>query len=258
MGVRRIPPILRLVALVALVSAPITLLFPTLVAASLAVAMVFVLPGYAWSASLLYRCKFGIVETVVATIGISMTIVVLGGFLLNLTPWGLRHHSWTLLLLSALAAGVAVLWLKRRQAPTAIPDPRRYCLFTSRQAILVILTFFVTAAALLVAQYGANQHTGAGFTQFWLLQTSQPNTVRVGMRNQEGVATTYRLRITVGGRTLRDWYPIRLPPDSRWEAEALLTLPREPGDYVEATLYREMNGDVVYRRAHLRGAAQGE
>ena len=55
--------------------------------------LAFVFPGYAIR-SFLIKGNISLAESFLLSLGISLTIDILAGLLINITPWGLRSVSW--------------------------------------------------------------------------------------------------------------------------------------------------------------------
>src|SRR6266852_3168737 len=87
--------------------------------------LVLVLPGYALMASVFPRRSLGAVECLVFSLGLSLVIVVLGGLVLNWTPFGLRASSWSLLLGSITLGACAVALARRRGLRTCHAERTR-------------------------------------------------------------------------------------------------------------------------------------
>src|SRR4051812_1099491 len=64
----------------------------------LALPLVFVLPGYTLTETLFHKRSLDISHRLVLSLGLSLAIDILGGFLLNLLPEGLQAISWAELL----------------------------------------------------------------------------------------------------------------------------------------------------------------
>ena len=76
--------------------------------------LVFILPGYALTCALLPTVKFG-AERFVLSLGLSLAAVIVGGLLLNLTPFGLQTDSWAILLGGITLGASAVAIVRRRR-----------------------------------------------------------------------------------------------------------------------------------------------
>ena len=81
----------------------------------LALPLVFFVPGYMLIVVLTHTRRLDVFQRLTLSLGLSITLDILGGFLLNMLPVGLRTQSWVMLLscLTCLFA-LAVLYLRRR------------------------------------------------------------------------------------------------------------------------------------------------
>ncbi len=77
------------------------------------VLLALVLPGYALSAAAFRMRSVRGVERAALTLGISLSVAVLGGLLLDALPGGLQIQSW-LFLLGSVTVGAAAVALLRR------------------------------------------------------------------------------------------------------------------------------------------------
>jgi uncharacterized membrane protein len=255
--VRR-PTDLGLVMIFAAIGLMVTLLpgLPELLRAPLALPLVLALPGYALIAAMDPGRHAGGIERAVMTPALSIAITILGGLLLNLTPWGLRREMWALLLggFSLAMAGVAVTRRKKIAAnPDAPVAPSRPVLRLRPQQIALLgMAALLLIGAVVVARYGALNQPTEGFTQLWLQQVAgaAPGTVRLGVSNEEQQPVRYVLRMSAGERVLAEWDDIELQPGARWENTETLPADLGAGLPVEAALYREGEAEP-YRRVHL-------
>jgi uncharacterized membrane protein len=215
--------------------------------------LVLVVPGYALTAAVFPKRSLGVPERLVFSLGLSLVIVVLGGLLLNWTPFGLRASSWAVLL-SGITLGAGVVALVRRQgqrAPTS-----RWVRFGGvglafRQGLLMGLAAMVVCAAIAVSRISAAQQAFPGFTQLWILPAGTANAkdaLRLGVRNMEATATVYSLSVSANGKVVKVWRKIDLKPHERWEAILVLPQIGRPGAArVEARLYRARAPATIYR-----------
>jgi hypothetical protein len=194
-------------------------------------------------------------EWLLFALGLSLGTTILGGYLLNWTPWGLQPASWAVLLGGVTAgASVVAVVLRQRHSPPLAPAPvwrlslgRRPAVLFGGAALLVVLAFGV-------AQAGARTVPDSAFTQLWILpgSASGPATVRVGLRNQEPVALRYRLVVDVGGTRAAEWPALALDPGATWEATVVLPAGAPATAPVAAGLYRAAQPATVYRQVTLR------
>jgi len=209
------------------------------------------LPGYAITALVFPLHKLGRCETAAYSLGFSLTLGALSGFVLDRLPSGLRPESWALWLCSVTLVSA---WLAARRRSTVgctHAPPRPSLRMDRRQAVLLALAGLVGMAAIGTAFWGALHQPQPGFTQFWMLpaeELQQPS-LRIGLRNYEQAPQTYRIEVAASGVRVQ---VIHLGLDPREHFEALLDLEElspagaEPVN-VTAVLYRANDPDQPYR-----------
>ncbi|MBV9688719.1 MAG: DUF1616 domain-containing protein [Ktedonobacteraceae bacterium] len=217
--------------------------------------LVLVLPGYALMVAMFPRGSFGLAERLVFSLGLSLTIVILGGFALNWTPFGLRASSWSVLL-GSITLGTCVVALVRRRGQSVTSSARRglrSLVFTVRQGLLLGLAALIVCAAIIVSSVGVAQQPFAGFTQLWILPTggaNPSNVARLGVRNMESKAMQYRLSVNVDGKVVKVWSSIDLKVNEKWEVTLVLPQTHHAAK-VEALLYHTNAPTTIYRHVVL-------
>jgi uncharacterized membrane protein len=208
----------------------------TLVRATSGLPLVLLLPGYAALAALFPSRRFGAIERLVLSIGVSIAITILGGLLIHVTPWGLQHYSWVSLLGGLVLLGTAVAAVRRSD---------NFCLtmqsirFKRVDAFVLGLALTVLVAGGAVAVYAAQYQYTPDYASLWMLPSEDvENSVRIGVRNGSW-ATTYRLRIRTGDETIREWSSLSLEEEERWEVTVSLPSEITEDNPVEALLYVE-------------------
>lgn len=246
-------------AVALVIAAGVTLVLPALgeglVRIVLALPLVLVVPGYALALALLPAPRVGGGERLVLSLGLSLALAALGGFVLNWTPWGLGAQPWAAFLaLTTLAAG-AVAWVRRppsNRQPVplgAVTTSRRPGRRTALPALLMVLAALAAGAAWWTARSGAAQQASAGFTQLWTLPATEGGalTVRLGVRSREPVPLSYRVRLEVEGELVQEWPAVVLEPGEQWEATATLSPSQGAAGPVKAVLYRADAPATAYR-----------
>ena len=244
--------------------------------------LVLVLPGYALMASVFPRRSLGAVECLVFSLGLSLVIVVLGGLVLNWTPFGLRASSWSLLLGSITLGACAVALARRRGLRTCHAERTRsisalfrtyhaermrsisalYGLLrikgvglTFRQGLLLGMAVVIICGAIAISNIGAAQQPFPGFTQLWILPAggaNPKNAVRLGVSNMESTAMEYSLAVNVDGKVVKLWPSIDLKPSEKWETTLMLPQTAHIGAVrVEVVLYRTNAPATIYRHVVL-------
>jgi uncharacterized membrane protein len=182
----------------------------------------------------------------VLSLGSSLSIIAVGGFALNLTPWGLRATSWAVLLggLAALAAALALLGRPTRPELTSMSARPR---LDPAAVGLLGLALVMTVGAAAIALQAALQPRTTSFTQLWMLPEDQR--VRVGLFNMESASTSYRVQLILNDTTLvAEWSGIELDRGQSWETSMAVPAVERP---LEARLIRVDQPAVVYRRVSL-------
>lgn len=217
--------------------------------------LVLALPGYALSAALFPRSDLAVADRALYTLSISLSAVILSGFLLHNSPWGLRPDSWAVMLAYLTLAGCLVAFARRYMIPlepiVEARVSRRSLKLNPGQVLLFGLAIGVVAGAVLLARFEATRQPAADTIQLWMLPgegASAPG-VRVGINSVGRAGGTFRLEILHNGQIIHEWPELEIASGQHWE-EAL-SLPRhlEGTGPIEARLYRADERESVYRHA---------
>ena len=208
--------------------------------------LVLVLPGYTFTAAAWPSLGRWGADKAGFTLASSIALAILGGLVLNFTPWGLERRSWAVMLagitiLAAVAAGA-----QRTRGAHAADRPR--IRLRPAPLLLVVLAVLVSAAALGISREGALQaDSQSKFTQLWMVPTSGKRTLQVGITNKEGSTERYRVVVRAGRQRLSSSGVIMLRAGRSWVASVRLPSGLQPHVQVEADLYRAAEPGVVYR-----------
>ncbi len=230
--------------------------------------LVMVLPGYALTSALFSRQVLGIPEYLLFSLGLSLTIVILGGLALNLTPFGLRANSWAVFLSTITLSASAVALVRRRGQSSIFStfsifsivsewSRVRGIVLTFRQGLLLGLAVLIVWGAVAVSIIGAERQPHQGFTQLWILPAGRAanakNVVRLGMSNMESKSMQYRLTVNMDGKVVKEWSSIDLSPNEKWQTTLVLpqTMHTTGTLKVEAMLYLTDAPTKVYRNVVL-------
>ena len=223
----------------------------------LALPLIFLLPGYTLLEVLFYKYALNGVQRVTLSLGLSITIAILCGFLLNMRPQGLTGKTWTLslgsltitcILIAACLRGNTTAngaWLLQMRPHLRKHIPGTLLLL----AAAVILLFTV-----LYSDDSAKYQRRQAFTELWLLQKDPVRkscSVYVGIDNFEFKPITYSIVMTVNGTPTSTWPSITLPPQKTWHTSTPITSKESGALVIEAKLYRADSPYMVYRNVHL-------
>lgn len=167
--------------------------------------LVLVLPGYALTAAVL-PTRPPLAETLVYTVAFSFCAAAAGGVLTQLVlPLG--RAAWGLLLV-AITLIAALIADRRERERDRRREPLRLRLPGAAATLMLAAALTISCASVVVATDGA--HDDAADTHFsglWIVPSPGPGGeagATVGVRNQEGSATSYALVVTNGdGRERR-------------------------------------------------------
>lgn len=222
-----------------------------------ALPLVIALPGYAVTAALFPRREIDWSRRLLLSVALGLSIAILVGLVLNLTPFGLQRASWAvaLFVVTAAANGVALVGRARAGATepvgTAPRSTARRPRVRIREVVLLLAALGILGGAVAFARTPLPAKRVLGYTALWLVPAPSDNPVglRVGVKSAELERTRYRLLVRVGSRVI---YERGLELDSGSEFVGSIRLPAgsSTGDVpVQALLYRDDRPSAVYRRA---------
>ena len=243
---------------------------PLIIGIILAVPLIFVLPGYSLTQvvfprrladpsnsiflqpNLKIEHPISAVDHITLSLGLSMAIDVLMGFILNVFPIGLQGLSWTIslgLVTTVFTLLATYLRRKDRVKVEKISGPR----ITIRECIQFGLAILVAIASVLLSVIRPSA-TEASFTQFSMQPTNQTNNscaVRIGVKSFEATTVTYRITVAVNDVQVNTWPTVILVPQHEWDQLVALPATSINSLYVEAKLYKLDQPEAVYREVHV-------
>ncbi len=215
--------------------------------------LVFLLPGYVLTEVLSQNRFLEASHRLTLSIGLSLAIDILSGFILNMFPLGLQALSWVAFLgLFTMVFALIAVYL-RRGGPVNRVRIQRFRLPVSGY-ILFGLAIPVVFFSVLYSIEGVVQQPHPGFTQLWMLppvQGTKGCAVRLGIRNFESATTTYRVTMTTNGAQATTWQSVVLDPQEEWRQLVPITLGAADDAYVEVRLYQSGKPATVYQKVNL-------
>ena len=235
---------------------------PLFVGVLLAIPLVLILPGYTLTQALLRKRAAdqpGAVDSIAFSLGLSLVIDVVVGFLLNLTPLGLQWQSWSfsLGLLTALFAAMAALLRQKLPGRIGAYTSGRDLSRPYKEGALLGAALVVVALAFWLSMMRPAQPQPS-FTQFWMIPSTSTNSgcaVRIGVQSFEAGTVRYHIQVTSDGVQVTSWPSIRLATQQEWDQMVLLLPASGSSVFVDARLYRLDAPGTIYREVHvsLRG-----
>lgn len=215
--------------------------------------MLLLLPGYAVTAAAFGPQMPEPVHRHALSLGLSLSVSIVGALALNLTRYGLRDRSWTLFIVAVVWVGCTIAAVRRRSV--APPPSRRYGRFgvRGRDALVVLLATVIMVGALLFAARPLPAKNIQGYTSLSMVRSTPKGTrVAVEVASDELESDTYRLELRIGRRLVYVAPRIALAPGGRWRhTVAIAASPvRRPTEIV-ASLFKARRGPSSYREARL-------
>ncbi len=247
----------------------------------LALPLVFFVPGYMLIEILAHKRGLNTSYRITLSLGLSLALDILCGFLLNVLPIGLRSQSWVILLSCLmLVFALAVLYLRRYDIPISedrnnaahgqqqgerrVPSyrsPSPVFRVSIRGGVVFGLAAVLVVFSLLYAAHGVAEQPRPGFTQLWMLpptQTKQHCIVHVGIQSFENASVSYHAQMTVNNTQTTSWSALVLAPSQIWEKSVALSSPPAKSVLVEVRLYRDDKPATVYRKVHVMLTSVGK
>ncbi|MGN6258177.1 MAG: DUF1616 domain-containing protein [Solirubrobacterales bacterium] len=208
------------------------------------------LPGYAIVAAAFGSSELALPKRMMLSVGVSLTVLVLGALVLNVFPFGIRTASWAVLL--SLVA-IAACWGAALRRGASQPERKRRPVAGLRpsrgSAALLAAAVIVAGAAIALAQKPLPAKNAEGFTALWMLPTdAREEAVAIGVESNEQDPASYRLEVEVGAKGKPREYRVELKPGEEKTFE--VDVPSKPGrrTHVVASLYREGEPQRLFRR----------
>jgi uncharacterized membrane protein len=224
----------------------------TVIGIILALPLVFVLPGYALTEALFQQRSLETSHRLVFSLALSLAVVILSGFILNLFPTGLHALSWTLFL-GLLTVVFSLITNLRRTEQSNGMQPLRFN-FSISAFILFEVAIIVAILAVLYSAVGVAQQRQPGFTQLWIQPTAQPGSscaIRIGVSSFESTSVTYRIIMTMNSTQVATWSSVSLVPQEQWEQIEPVKPGTSSNSFVEVRLYRLDKPQTVYQKVDL-------
>jgi uncharacterized protein DUF1616 len=197
---------------------------------ALALPLSLLLPGLLVQQALFVPPDAGRSDRLVLALGLSLAVLAVGGVVLNFFSVGIRPLTW-LLYLCAVAVAADTAALVRNRPSLHMPSGR---LPLTREFALGAVVLTITAAAFVVSIVAAERQRFPAFAQFWLVPGNGRPAYELGIHSQTGRRESYRVRLEVDGRHVRDWGPFTLSSGENWHV--MVRLPVRAS--VRATLFR--------------------
>lgn len=224
-------------------------------------------PGYTLMAALFLKKGEPIgIERVALSLGLSIGVTILVGFIVSYTPWGLSLYTILLSLTFFIVATSAVAYYRRRRLPVEeqlalsfqIGLPQWAGLSNLDKALSIVLVLSILGATGLLGYVIAAPKVGERFTEFYVLgdyprelAIGEEATVILGIVNHEGQEISYYIEVRIDGVKNSEVGPLVLADEEEREEEVSFVAQKAGEDQkVEFLLYKD--GEIEpYETLHL-------
>jgi uncharacterized membrane protein len=189
--------------------------------------MLMAAPGYLL-AQLLVGSRIAGLERVAVMTGLALAVPVLGGLLLYAAGVPLHRPGWLGLLAGVTLAADTALFARRRAAAAGRAGRPAAQVQTVRPAsrghvAIFAVAVLVAAGAVGLAVVGVARQPQPGFAQLWLSpQRQDAHTLSLGVTNDQGRTTSYRLVLRRDGRVTGTWN-LTLGEGRTWQRQVPVT-----------------------------------
>lgn len=240
---------LERVCVAAIVCALVAALVPwEIVRIVAAVPLCLFLPGYALIAAAFASRELAPPKRLMLSVGVSLMVLVLATFFLNIPSFGLRTASWAVLLPLVVVAAARAAAIRRhkprpgRTAALSFPRP------TTSSVVISSVALLIAVAALVLAQKPLPAKDAAGFSALWMLPADdREEELVVGVVSSEQDPASFRLEVTEG-KDQPQVFRLTLDPGEERTFELDVPSRASGRTRVVASLYREERPDHLYRR----------
>lgn len=205
----------------------------------------FAAPGYLLGQLLLGSRVTGLERVAVMT-GLALAVPVLGGIVLYAVGVPLHRPAWLGLIAGTTLVLDTVLFLRRRVSepgaaggPETAARPRRVPFWPAAAFAVAIL---LAGGGVALARIGVAAQPRSGFTQMWLSPRHDGQRLDLGVGNDQGSTTSYRLVLLRGGHVIATWN-LTLADGQTWQG----SVPSAGTRVVVADLYRLPDTTHPYR-----------
>lgn len=224
---------------------------PLLLRATLALPLVFYLPGYGIVGAAIPRMPSLRLEHIIFSVGGSICVTVLVGLLLNFTV-GMTVEAWTIALTSVTLMGCLLTTVRRPQYATNMTGTISAGL-NALQYVTIILAVILAIVSVNLVRQAAIQAPPEDYTSFWILPVPEASNalIQVGIKNVESKVITYQVKLEVGTTLLDTTSNIVVRPGETWEKRFFVPVAQTQGKMIKASLYRVDSPSKPYRFATL-------
>jgi len=241
---------LKWVCVAAVVAAVVAALVPWDVVRLLAALPLAVfLPGYAITVAAFGPQRLDPQRLAMLTLLCGLSLLCLGGIVLNFLPGGIRTVTWALLLILVVIAAARAAALRRGRPDGRLSGWTRPRLRGVDVACLV-LAAVVVVGTLVFAYTPLPASKAVGYTALWMLpaKNAADPALKVGVISAEQGRQHYRLEVRIGENGKPKRYHLALDPGEERVVRVPVNVPAGKKRHVVVSLYDSERPHELYRR----------
>jgi uncharacterized membrane protein len=207
------------------------------------------LPGYAITAAAFGPQRLDPQRLAMLTLLCGLSLLCLGGIVLNFLPGGLRTVTWALLLLLVVFATARAAAL-RREKPDGRASGWTRPHLRGADVACVVLAAVLAVGALVFAYTPLPASKAVGYTSLWMLpakNAAEPG-FKVGVISAEQGRRHYRLEARIGENGKPKRYHLTLEPDEERVIKVPVGRRKGKKTRVVVSLYASERPHKLYRR----------
>jgi uncharacterized membrane protein len=244
------------VALVAAIGAVVVVRLSAPVAVRIVVALplVFATPGYALARALFSGKELDRSYRLLLSLGLSLSLAIVTGLLLDATTVGLDARSWAVALSAETWISCVVAILRPRQRDDVVepvPSGRTWKL-RRRDVVLFVVAACIFTGAVAFARTPLPAPKVQGYTALWLLPGpgGHRSDFRIGVKSGELKLVHYRLVVRVGSQVVKE-RNFQLEPSGVLQTSVRVNDAASSKHSIRALLYRGDKSRSIYRSARI-------
>jgi len=217
------------------------------------------LPGYAITVAAFGSKRLDPQRLAMLILLCGLSLLCLGGIVLNFLPGGLRTVTWALLLVLVVLAAARAAAL-RRLKPPARPSGWTRPRLRGADIACVVLAAVLLVGTLVFAYTPLPAGKAVGYSALWMLPSKDAAdpALEVGVISAEHGRQHYRLEARIGENGKPKRYHLMLDPGEEQVIEVPLDAPAGKKSHVVVSLYDSDRPHQLYRRVTTWTAQPGE
>jgi hypothetical protein len=226
----------------------------------LALPLVFLLPGYALTEFLVHKLSLDLLRRFIFSIGLSIAMDIIIGFIMNSFSFGLRAISWSVFLgLMTVFLSLTIVYFREKYSFEYLKLPKFH--FRIYEYVLIGLSLLTIVLSIWYSAINVLQQPHTFFTELWMQSSKESNNtcdIHLGVQSFEITSVRYRIVMSENGTQVNVWQPVILAPQQEWNRSVVMSPNFTNTVYVEVKLYKIDQPETVYRDVHITLNTSGD